>query len=46
MMQDLRFLAIVARDENIQVDFDISPSTKVLPSSFCCPYACHHQFSA
>ena len=37
MMQDLSFLAIVARDENIGGNFDISPPAKVLLSSFCCP---------
>ena len=38
MMQDLGFLALVARDENIRVNVDVPPPTKVLLSSFCCPY--------
>ncbi|MDD1751398.1 MAG: hypothetical protein LUO89_16155 [Methanothrix sp.] len=38
MMQNLSFLEIVEWDENIRVDFDISPPTKALPSSSCRPY--------
>jgi hypothetical protein len=41
LMQNLRYAHYLSALHNtIQNLYDISPPTKVLPTYFCCPYAC------